>query len=78
MDQKEQKSFNEEWLEEIVTVDEKRLYRIQKRLFSGTSKFQNIEIVELANQGITLVLDGYPRVFEVDEFLCNLTIFCKV
>lgn len=69
MKQKEQNSSDESWLEEIVDVNEKKLYKIKDRIYSGESKYQKIEILELANQGITLVLDGYPRVFEVDEFL---------
>lgn len=69
MKQKELNNFDKEWLEEIVDANEKRLYRIQERIYSGESKYQKIEILKLANQGITLVLDGYPRVFEIDEFL---------
>jgi spermidine synthase len=69
MRRKEQKGIGEEWLEEVVDANEKKLYRIQERIYFGESKYQKIEILRLANQGITLVLDGYPRVFEVDEFL---------
>lgn len=69
MKPKAQKNSNDLWFEETVDENEKRVYKIANRIFSGKSKFQSIEILNLANQGVTLVLDGFARVFEVDEFL---------
>lgn len=57
------------WFEEFVGDDEKRSYRIIEVLCRTKSKYQQIEIFKLANQGITLVLDGHARVFEIDEFI---------
>ena len=56
------------WFEEIES-NEKRSYRILDVLCKSASKYQKIEIFKLANQGITLVLDGKARVFEIDEFI---------
>jgi spermidine synthase len=57
------------WLEECFDENEKRSYRIIEVLHKTQSNFQKIEILKLANQGITLVLDGHARVFEIDEFV---------
>lgn len=57
------------WFEEFIGADEKRSYRIVDVLCRTKSKYQNIEVFKLANQGITLVLDGHARVFEIDEFI---------
>lgn len=57
------------WFEEHVGNNEKRSYRILEVLCETRSKYQEIEILKLANQGICLVLDGKARVFEVDEYI---------
>lgn len=59
---------DEMWFEEI-NGNEKRSYRIVEELCEIRSKYQKIEIFKLANQGITLVLDGKARVFEIDEYI---------
>jgi spermidine synthase len=58
-----------QWLVENVDGNEKRAYRIVERLFSKKSKYQLIEVIRLANQGVSLILDGYARVFESDEYI---------
>ena len=62
-------SKEEEWFIENVGEGEKRSYLITEVLCKTESKYQQIEIFKLANQGITLVLDGHARVFEIDEFI---------
>ena len=57
------------WFEENVGNNEKRSYRILEVLCETRSKYQEIRILKLANQGISLVLDGKVRVFEVDEYI---------
>ena len=60
---------DEQWLIENVDENEKRCYRITERLFAKNSKYQSIEVLRLANQGISLILDGFARVFESDEYI---------
>jgi len=57
------------WFEEHVGNNEKRSYRILEVLCETKSKYQEIKILKLANQGISLVLDGKARVFEIDEYI---------
>jgi len=58
-----------EWLIEDVDENEKRCYRIVERIYATQSKYQVIEIIKLANQGVSLILDGFARVFESDEYI---------
>lgn len=69
MKQKATKNSDIDWFEEPGDDNERRAYRVIERIYQGRSSYQNIEILQLANQGVCLVLDGYARVFEVDEFL---------
>jgi spermidine synthase len=57
------------WFEEQLGDYQKRSYCLLETLYESRSEYQKIEILKLANQGITLVLDGKARVFEVDEFI---------
>lgn len=57
------------WFEEYVGNNEKRSYGVLEVLYKNRSEYHEIEIYKLANQGITLVLDGKARVFEVDEYI---------
>lgn len=57
------------WFEEYLGNNEKRSYRILEVLCETRSKYQEIKILKLANQGVSLVLDGKARVFEIDEFI---------
>lgn len=57
------------WFEEQLGDYEKRSYFLLETLYESRSEYQKIEILKLANQGITLVLDDKARVFEVDEFI---------
>jgi spermidine synthase len=62
------------WLVDKFNKYEKRSYAIIETLFKYKSKYQNIEILKLGNQGITLVLDGKVRVFEIDEYIYHESI----
>ena len=64
-----QKMKKDTWLEEYIDTNEIRSYRIVEHIYRTTSLFHTIEVVRLANQGITLLLDGHARVFESDEFI---------
>lgn len=57
------------WFEEFVGDNEKRSYRILDVLCETKSEYHEIKILKLANQGISLVLDGKARVFEIDEYI---------
>lgn len=62
------------WFEEYVGGNEKRSYRILDVLCETKSKYHEIKILKLANQGVCLVLDGKARVFEIDEYVYHETI----
>jgi spermidine synthase len=57
------------WFEESLDSNEKRSYRIVEHIYRTTTAFHEIEVVRLANHGITLIIDGHARVFESDEFI---------
>ena len=69
MNQKVQSDFSKDWMEEVIDSNEKRLYKVARRIYADKSQYQTIEVIELVNQGVTLFLDGSARVFEVDEYL---------
>jgi spermidine synthase len=56
------------------------LYEIKEQLYSGKSDFQKIEVLQTADYGNMLVLDGMIQTTEKDEFtyhenLCHLPMF---
>ena len=57
------------WFKESIDSNEKRSYRIIEHIYRTISPFHEIEVVRLANHGITLIIDGHIRVFESDEFI---------
>ncbi len=57
------------WFEEHLSDNEKRSYRLKNVLCHEKSKFHEIHIYDLFDNGISLILDGHARVFEIDEFI---------
>jgi spermidine synthase len=57
------------WLEEIVDQNEKRLYKVKRYIYSEKTEYQDVLIVDLAGHGISLIIDGFARVFQSDEFI---------
>lgn len=57
------------WFSERHTQNVKFSIRVDKQLYSGVSDFQRIDILESAEFGRFLTLDGYMMLTEKDEFI---------
>jgi spermidine synthase len=57
------------WFSDHLSADLTALHRIKKRIYSGRSKFQSVEIINTAGFGVCLVLDGKIQSSEADEFI---------
>lgn len=57
------------WFSERHTPDVKFSIRVDKQLYSGISDYQRIDILESAEFGRFLTLDGYMMLTEKDEFI---------
>jgi spermidine synthase len=60
---------NYRWLIESQSPEEGHLLGIQSFLYSGTTEFQSLDILELAGYGKCLVLDGRVQSTMADEFI---------
>jgi len=54
---------------DYISPDLTALHSIKKRIYSGRSKFQSVEIINTGSFGICLVLDGKIQSSEADEFI---------
>ena len=52
-----------------ISPDLTVLHSIKKRIYSGRSKFQSVDIVDTGSFGVCLVLDGKIQSSEADEFI---------
>ena len=57
------------WFFDYVTPEIMQLSSIQNILYSGRSKYQSIQVMELGSFGKCLVLDGKIQCSEADEFI---------
>jgi spermidine synthase len=57
------------WFAETLYPGFRQSHRIVRRLYSGRSRFQRIEIFESAHFGRVLTLDGVVQTTEADEFV---------
>lgn len=57
------------WFSEYHTKDVRFSFRLERELFSGTSEFQDIKIVETPEFGRVLLLDDCLMLTEKDEFI---------
>lgn len=57
------------WFSEPHTKNVKLSIKVEKQIFYGQSKYQRIDILETAEFGKVLVLDGYLMLTEKDEFI---------
>ena len=57
------------WFKEIFTDNLLFGYRVKRVLFSGQSKFQKIDILDLYAYGKTLFLDNKIQSAEIDEYI---------
>lgn len=60
---------NYRWLIEAQSPEEGHLLGIQELLYSGTTEFQNVDIMKLGGYGKCLVLDGRLQSTMADEFM---------
>ena len=58
-----------EWFAESGGTDYKIVYHCRRRIFSGRSEFQQIDIIETHEYGRMLLLDGVAQSSEKDEFI---------
>ena len=56
------------WFTETVNDTVGNTIKIKKRIFSGRSDFQKIEVLDTYHYGRTLILDGSVQLTEKDEF----------
>ena len=57
------------WFTEKHTKNVRFSIKIEKQLYSGQSEFQRIDVLQSAEFGRILVLDGYLMLTEKDEFI---------
>jgi spermidine synthase len=57
------------WFSDYISPDLTMLHSIKERIYSGRSKFQSIDIINMGSFGICLVLDGKIQSSEADEFI---------
>ena len=57
------------WVDEVYQDIVRTSFKLKKRLFSGRSAFQKVEVVETAGHGRLLLIDGMTMVSERDEFV---------
>jgi spermidine synthase len=54
---------------DYISPDLTVLHSIKKRIYSGRTKFQSVEIIDTGSFGVCLVLDGKIQSSEADEFV---------
>lgn len=58
-----------EWTREGLAAGEAHCHRIARRIFTGRTKFQTVEVVETESYGIGLFLDGRIQHVAADEYI---------
>ena len=58
-----------QWFSDQITPGMIQQYRIDKVLYSGKSKYQAVQFVEMSGLGRCLILDGKIQSSELDEFI---------
>jgi len=62
------------WLRDAVSPDLVQFHSIKQVIYSGRTKFQNVDVVDTGSFGICLVLDGRIQSSERDEFIYHETL----
>ena len=57
------------WFTEYYSNHARFSMRVSKRLYSGESPFQRIDVLETQEYGRVLVIDGFIMLTERDEFI---------
>ncbi|KAG2666890.1 hypothetical protein I3843_15G083700 [Carya illinoinensis] len=60
---------NDCWFEELIDVDLKWSFALNRILYKGTSEYQDIALLDTKRFGKVLVIDGKMQSAEVDEFI---------
>lgn len=63
------KTVNWRWFVEHQTNSTLAAHRVKRSLYSGKSKYQEIDVIETEDFGICLVLDGKIQSSTIDEFI---------
>lgn len=63
------KTINWRWLVEHQTDETLIIHKVKRIIYSGRSKYQEIDVVETEDYGTCLVLDGKVQSSTVDEFI---------
>ncbi|MFA5054792.1 MAG: polyamine aminopropyltransferase [Dehalococcoidia bacterium] len=58
-----------QWFSDQITPGMIQQYRIEKVLYTGKSKYQAVQFVEMSGLGRCLILDGKIQSSELDEFI---------
>ncbi len=66
---KDQDPDKHRWFHDHISPGLTMLHSIKEVIYSGRSKFQSIDIINIGSFGICLVLDGKIQSSEVDEFI---------
>lgn len=59
----------DKWLRDKINENFIQLHRLDEELYTGRTKYQNVQIVRSRNLGICLVLDNKIQSSETDEFI---------
>ncbi|GJN19420.1 hypothetical protein PR202_gb06698 [Eleusine coracana subsp. coracana] len=69
MTTKPPRAEEEKWYEEEIDDDLKLCYKLNSVLHRGTSKYQEIALIDTKHFGKALIIDGKMQSAEVDEFI---------
>ena len=60
---------NKRWYQEYLTPNLVQYVSIKETVFTGNTRYQNVEIIDTFDFGKTLILDGKTQSSEADEFV---------
>ena len=63
------RSLRHDWKADLSCEDEVRFFRIKELLFTGSSQWHEISIVDLESKGRSLFVNDSARVFHADEYI---------
>jgi spermidine synthase len=64
-----EKASNREWFEEAGLWGERHQFLVNRTLYRGTTRFQDVAIIETEEYGKMLVIDDAPQSAEYDEYI---------
>ncbi len=59
----------DKWFTDVVDKDFRQLHRLEAVLYSGRTRYQDVQIIRAAKFGLCLALDGKIQSTERDEFI---------